>query len=83
VELAREDAAHTTPAADSLEDALVQQVRNPIFEVFRQRPLAVDGIQDKNASGAKGVVDHHHDDVVAGCGDLAAAYDDAEQQDDL
>lgn len=74
------------PAADSLDDALAQQVRNPIFEVFRQRLLTVDGIQDENVSCPKAVVDHRHDDVVADYRDLAATDDgdrDAEQQDDL
>ena len=47
VELAREDGPHITPAADSLDDDVVQQARNPIFEVLRQRLFTVDGIKTR------------------------------------
>ena len=53
MKLAREDEPHAPTPADPLDYALVQEVRKPLFEIFRQRLFTLDRVQYKNVSGAE------------------------------
>ena len=54
VELSRENEPHTTSTADPLDDALVQEVRKPLFEVLGQRLFTLDGVQYEDVPSAEG-----------------------------